>query len=161
MAKSRILIAGIGNIFRGDDGFGVAVAHRLAQCGLPVEVRLVDFGIRGFDLAYALMDDLELAILVDAVTLGGPPGTLYVVEPALDDPAKPSEPCETHGMNPGSVFRMVQATGRKLPPLRLVGCEPATLGSDEDIALGLSEVVQARVDEAARIVEKLVADALA
>ncbi len=83
--KERILIAGIGNIFLGDDAFGVEVVRRLSRSArkLPDEVRIVDFGIRGFDLAYALMEGYEVAILVDATPRGGVPGTLYTIEPDL------------------------------------------------------------------------------
>ena len=78
---ARILIAGIGNIFLGDDAFGVEVARRLVRRRLPDGVRVVDFGIRGLDLTYALLDGYEAVILVDAAPRGGPPGTLYVLEP--------------------------------------------------------------------------------
>src|SRR5947209_2000127 len=89
----QILVAGVGNIFLGDDAFGVEVAQRLLRRSLPEGVRVVDFGIRGFDLAYALMrDDLAeggTAILVDALPRGEPPGTLYVIEPDLDALGEP------------------------------------------------------------------------
>src|SRR6202030_732892 len=81
--KERILIAGIGNIFLGDDAFGVEVVRRLAARKLPDAIRVVDFGIRGFDLAYALMEGYEITILVDATPRGGQPGTLYTIEPDL------------------------------------------------------------------------------
>ena len=91
---------------------------------------MVDFGIRGFDLAYALMDELDLAILVDATPRGGPPGTLYVIEPDLDDLGirQPGGMVETHGMNPMKVLRLVRALGGQPPSVRVVGCEPATSG---------------------------------
>src|SRR5262249_29803931 len=107
MDKSRVLVAGIGNIFLGDDGFVVEVVRRLAVRPLPAEVRVVDYGIRTFDLAFALMDDFDLVILVDASPRGGPPGTLYVIEPELDDPhqsAVAEKLVETHGMNPMKVL---------------------------------------------------------
>ena len=84
--QHRILVACIGNIFLGDDGFGVEVARRFADRPLPEGVRLVDFGIRSYDLAYAMMEDWELIILVDAVPRGGEPGTVYVIEPELPAP---------------------------------------------------------------------------
>jgi hydrogenase maturation protease len=164
VTKPRILVAGIGNIFLGDDAFGVEVVGWLARRRLPPEVRVVDFGIRGFDLTYALLDDYELVILVDATPRGGPPGTLYVIEPEPDEPrgcGAPELAVETHGMNPMKVLEMVRAMTGKLPPLRLVGCEPATLGSEEEPALGLSEAVQASVEEAIRLIEGLIVDALA
>src|SRR5882672_1813652 len=85
MTKPRILVAGIGNIFLGDDAFGSEVARKLQQCSLPKDVRVVDFGIRGFDLAYALLDGHEVTILVDATPRGGEPGTLYTIEPDLSE----------------------------------------------------------------------------
>jgi hydrogenase maturation protease len=151
----RVLVAGVGNIFLGDDAFGVEVARRLIGRPQPDGVRVVDFGIRGFDLAYALMDGPDLAILVDATPRGGPPGTLYVLEP--DEPGPEYSVMETHGMNPERVLQMVRALGGQVPPLRVVGCEPATLGSEEDPAMGLSQPVQAAVDEAVRLVESIVA----
>jgi len=87
MQKPRILVAGIGNIFLGDDGFGVEVAQQLARCDFPPSVRVADFGIRGFDLAYALQDGYETTILIDAFPHGQAQGTVSVVEPDLNDPA--------------------------------------------------------------------------
>src|ERR1700734_1751902 len=91
MTPPRILIAGIGNIFLGDDAFGSEVARRLAARPMPDGVKVVDFGIRGFDLTYALLDGSDATILVDATPRGGPPGTLYVIEP---DPGEAREPEE-------------------------------------------------------------------
>jgi hydrogenase maturation protease len=158
-ATPRILIAGIGNIFLGDDAFGSEVARRMAAHPLPGDVRVVDFGIRGLDLAYALLDDPDAAILVDAVPRGGPPGTLYVIEPDLgaggyataDDPV-----IEAHAMDPVRVLRMAAAMGGRPDRVLVVGCEPATLGSDEDPAIGLSPPVEAAVNEAIRLIESLV-----
>jgi hydrogenase maturation protease len=148
------LIAGIGNIFLGDDAFGVEVAQRLAERSLPDGVRVVDFGIRGFDLAYALLNDIDRAILVDALPRGGAPGTLYVIEPDLQtlDSAAILQP---HGMDPVRVLGLARTLGGALPPIRVVGCEPATLGSEEEPAMGLSDVVLAAVPEAIRLVEAL------
>src|SRR5689334_3931301 len=96
----QILIAGIGNIFLGDDAFGVEVARRMAGRTLPQHVRVVDFGVRSFDLAYALMDDYDTTILVDAVPRGDAPGTLYLIEPALDElGALEGQALEGHDMN--------------------------------------------------------------
>jgi hydrogenase maturation protease len=158
MSSRRILVAGIGNIFLGDDAFGVEVARRLASRPLPAGVRVVDFGIRGFDLALALLDGYDLAVLVDATPRGGPPGTLYVIEPEPEPPEPAEMMVEAHGLNPVNVLRVVRSLGGSPPPLRVVGCEPATLGSDEDPALGLSEPVRAAVDEAVRLIEDLVAE---
>jgi len=156
--KPTILIAGIGNIFLGDDAFGVEVARRLAERNLPEQVRVVDFGIRGFDLAYALQDGYENTILVDACPHGQAPGTLYVIEPdveTLQDPSAPQATVEAHAMNPESVLRMAQAMNIEVKNLLLVGCEPETLGGEEG-QMGLSATVGAAVDEAVKLVESLV-----
>jgi hydrogenase maturation protease len=153
-----ILIAGIGNIFLGDDGFGVEVARRLAQSDFPSSVRVADFGIRGFDLAYALQDEYDTTILIDAFPLGQPPGTVYVVEPNLNDPEASltqTSFVEPHGMNPMNVIRMAVAMHGPLKRVLLVGCEPATFGGDEG-QMGLSDSVQSAVTEAVRVVQRLV-----
>lgn len=159
----RVLIAGIGNIFLADDGFGVEVAQRLANTQFPSGVRVADFGIRGFDLAYALMEGYETTILVDAYPGDGEPGTLFVVEPNLEEPDFPSaQPgaIEPHGMNPDAVLRMAKNMGGDLKRVLLVGCVPATLGPEEG-QMGLSEPVGAAVEEAARLVQSLVTRILA
>jgi hydrogenase maturation protease len=154
-----ILIAGIGNIFLGDDAFGVEVAQRLANRKLPASVKVVDFGIRGFDLAYALLDGFDVTILVDACPRGGTPGTLYVIEPDLN--ATPQSPdagqvaVDAHSMNPMNVIRMAKSMGGELKRIFLIGCEPLTLGPEEG-AMGLSEPVAAVVEEAANRIETLV-----
>jgi hydrogenase maturation protease len=152
---TRILIACIGNIFLGDDGFGSEVARRLAGRPLPPGVVLKDFGIRGLDLTYALLDPYDLVILVDACPRGGEPGTVYLVEP---DPVEPGADTrlETHAMNPMNVLRMVKSMGGAPGRILIVGCEPAEIGSDEEGKLGLSEAVAGAVDEAVRTIETLV-----
>ncbi len=158
MSAPHILVACIGNIFLGDDGFGVEVARRFAPRPLPEGVRVVDFGIRGLDLAYALLDGSEVTIFVDATPRGGAPGTIYVIEPDLADvySAKlEAPPVEAHSMNPMNVLRMVVAMGGTLERILLVGCEPATLGGEEGV-MGLSEPVAAAVDEAVATIESLV-----
>jgi hydrogenase maturation protease len=159
MNRPRILVAGVGNIFLGDDGFGVEVARRLAERPQPEGVCVVDFGIRGFDLAYALMDGLDLALLVDAAPCGHSPGTVYLIEPDREEPdasLSPASVVQTHGMNPMSVLRLVRAMGGQPCPVRIVGCEPATLGTEEDPIMGLSEPVAAAVGEAIRLIESLI-----
>ena len=163
MTRPRILVAGIGNLFRGDDAFGVEVAHRLAARPLPPGVRVVDFGIRGLDLAYAILDGYDVVILVDAISRGGAPGTLCVLEPDPEDPATlpdRGQAVDGHGMDLPAVFHLVRALGGTLPPLYLVGCEPAALGSEEDGALGLSEPVLAAVGGAIGLVEAVIATSL-
>jgi len=158
IAKQSILIAGIGNIFLGDDGFGVEVVKRLANRSVPKGVRVADFGIRGFDLTYALEDGYETVILVDAYPHGETPGTVYVVAPDTDavDPANaPEGVVETHGMNPMKVLRMAKAMNGRLGKVLLVGCEPATFGGEEG-HMGLSKPVEAAVDEAVTLIGSLV-----
>lgn len=158
MTLPSILIAGIGNIFLGDDAFGSEVARRLIERELPPEVRVVDFGIRGFDLAYALLDGYEVTIFVDATPRGGEPGTLYTIEPDLNElnhMEADDAVAETHGMNPMKVLRLVKSMGGEFKRILLVGCEPAPLESEEG-HMGLSEPVQAAVDEAMGLIESLV-----
>lgn len=155
-----VLIAGIGNIFLGDDAFGVEVAQLLAGRKLPERVKVVDFGIRGFDLAYALLDRFDVTILVDACPRGGAPGTLYVIEPDLNVSAQEAPEAgqttvDAHSMNPMNVIRMAESMGGELKRILLVGCEPLTLGPEEG-AMGLSEPVAAMVEEAANRIESLV-----
>ncbi len=157
MMTQRILVAGIGNIFLGDDGFGVEVVQRLGHHQLPENVRVVDFGIRGFDLAYALLDDYGAAILVDAVQRGGAPGSLYVIEPELNGGNEVTGfAIETHNVNPGKVLSLVTALGGQPKRLYVIGCEPATFGSDGNGQMGLSEPVQAVLEEAVGLVQSLV-----
>ena len=159
----RILIAGIGNIFLGDDGFGVEVASKLASRTFPLGVRVTDFGIRGFDLAYALMEGYETTILVDAYPGEGQPGTLFVVEPDLQNVNSAEAQAsfvDPHGMNPLNVLRMAVNMGAQLKRILLVGCVPATLGPEEG-KMGLSEPIEAAVDEALQLLVSLVTKILA
>jgi hydrogenase maturation protease len=159
----KILVAGIGNIFLGDDGFGVEVASRLANQSFPPGVRVTDFGIRGLDLAYALMDGYETTILVDAYPGEGVPGTLFVIEPDLKDlNSAGNQPgfVEPHAMSPVNVLRMATSMGGQLKRVLLIGCVPATLGPEEG-QMGLSKLVAAAVDEAVKLVESLVGRVLA
>lgn len=157
LQKARILVAGIGNIFLGDDAFGVEVVKLLKTCKLPEEVRIADFGIRGFDLVYALQDGYETTILVDACPLGQPPGTICVLEPDLEagDSSDQQNAIQTHGMNPVNVMRMAKAMNVPLKRMLVVGCEPETLGGDEG-RMGLSPPVEAALFEAVRVIEALV-----
>jgi len=160
--KQRILVAGIGNIFLGDDAFGVEVVRRLSGRELPQNVRVTDFGIRGYDLAYALLDGYNTTILVDACPRGQPAGTLYVIEPELSDLGSSEEQqnaVEAHSMNPLNVIRLATSMGGPLKRVLLVGCEPGTLGPEEG-QVGLSEPVEAVIDEAVKLVESLIAKIL-
>ncbi|MGO9141374.1 MAG: hydrogenase maturation protease [Streptosporangiaceae bacterium] len=166
----RLLMAGVGNIFLGDDGFGVEVASRLAGAELPDWVRVADYGIRGMHLAYDLASGYDSAILIDATPRGGEPGTIYVIEPerppaaaagataqAGDGPAEVGGSLlfNAHGMQPDVVLRVLDMLGAEAGPLLVVGCEPASV----DYGIGLSEPVEAAVDEAIRVVLDLVASA--
>ena len=161
--RKRLLIAGIGNIFLADDGFGVEMAARLRNQSFPSGVRVTDFGIRGFDLAYALMEGYETTILVDAYPGEGRPGTLLVVEPDLNElNSVGTSPgfIEPHAMNPISVLRMAKSMGAELKHVLVVGCVPATLGPEEG-QMGLSEPVVAAVDDAVDLIDSLVTQILA
>ena len=156
--RPKILVAGIGNIFLGDDAFGVEVVRRMAGLNLPASVRVSDFGIRGFDLAYALQDGYETTILVDACPHGQDPGTLYVIEPdlkVLDNPQDPQAAIEAHAMNPMNVLRMARAMNIELKNILLVGCEPETLGGEEG-QMGLSAPVESAVDAAVKLIESVI-----
>ena len=156
-AAPRILVAGIGNIFLGDDAFGVEVVRRLATCELPANVRVSDFGIRGFDLAYALLDGYDATILVDACPRGEPAGTLYVIELDVNNLGGPEQQVavEAHSMNPLNVLRLAVSLGGPLERVLLLGCEPSTLGAEEG-HMGLSEPIEAVIDAAVKLVQSLV-----
>ncbi len=151
-----ILVACIGNIFQGDDSFGFEVARALAGRTMPGDVRVVDFGIRGLDLTYALMDAPELTILVDAVSRGGAPGTLYVIEPDVDGTDGLEQGMDAHSMDPVQVLRAARNMGGRLGRVLLVGCEPADLGG-ADGRMGLTPQVGAAIKPAADLVESLIA----
>jgi hydrogenase maturation protease len=159
MAPPRILVAGIGNIFLGDDAFGCEVVKELSRRFWPENVHIRDFGIRGFDLTYALLDGYDVTILVDATPRGEVPGTLYTIEPDLNELETldaGAMAIETHGMNPLKVLSLVKSMGGELQKIMLVGCEPETFGPEEG-CLGLSPLVRTAVREAATIVASLVA----
>jgi hydrogenase maturation protease len=155
--NERILVAGIGNIFLGDDGFGVEVVRRLAGRELPEGVEVVDFGIRGLDLAYALQEEYELVVFVDATPRGQEPGTVYLIEPEIEEDGEVS--LDTHGMDPVKVIKLSRALGARPTRTLVVGCEPQVVVSGEDyddMLMELSEPVRAAVGEAVRLVESLV-----
>ena len=157
MSHRRVLVAGIGNIFLGDDGFGVEVVRRLAGSGLPEGVEVKDFGIRGLDLAYALQDGYELVVFVDATPRGDEPGTVYLIEPEIEDDGEIS--LDTHGMDPVKVIKLARALGARPTRTLVVGCEPQVVVSGEDyddMLMELSEPVRAAVEEAAKLVGSLV-----
>jgi hydrogenase maturation protease len=139
----RILVAGIGNIFFGDDAFGSEVARELMQREWPEGVRVDDFGIRSYDLAYAILDGYDAVVFLDATPRGEPPGTISLIEldtHALGNGAQGA--VDAHSMNPVSVLQMVLALGGTASRLYLIGCEPAVLETEE---LGLSAPVRAAI----------------
>ncbi len=154
--ERKVLVAGVGNIFLGDDGFGVEVANRLARVPMPDGVRVADYGIRGVHLAYELLDGYDALVLVDALPMAEPPGTVAVIEPdraALTPAADDVAPAmDAHSMNPAAVLGMLAGLGGTVDVIRVVGCQPATV----EEGIGLSPVVEAAVDEAVSVVEELV-----
>lgn len=157
----NVLVAGIGNIFFGDDGFGCEVAAQLMRRPLPEGVRVIDFGIRSYDLAYAMMDGPDVTIFIDATSRGQPPGTIYLIEPDqkfLDNVS--DEVANAHSMNPVRVLQLIRSLGGQPGRLYLVGCEPAVL-EPEDGAMGLSQPVQAAIPKALEMVDSLLRDLLA
>jgi hydrogenase maturation protease len=158
----RVLVAGIGNVFLGDDAFGCEVAAVLTTRRLPAGVDVADYGIRGMDLAYAMLDGYDAVVLVDAAPRGRAPGSLHVIEPDLDlgTDAAP----EAHGMDPVRVLALARRLGDgALPRVLIVGCEPGHCPAADDPAPepGLSPPVLAAVGQAASLVERVVDDLLA
>jgi hydrogenase maturation protease len=158
----EVLVAGVGNIFLGDDGWGVEVVRQLHSHELPEFVKVQDFGIRGVHLAYELLDGYELLILVDAVPRGRDPGTVFVIEPDLTDAGAGSlaegaregdNPLiDAHGMEPASVLNLLETLGGRVKRAIVVGCEPLDIGE----RMELSDAVATSVPEAVRIIRELI-----
>ncbi len=158
--EPRVLLAGIGNVFLGDDAFGVAVARRLARLDLPPGVEVADFGIRGLDLAYALQD-YDAVVFVDAAPRGEAPGTLSVIEPDLD---AGEVAIDTHGMDPVRVLGLARAVGRVPSRVLVLACEPERVvhgEHDEDLLGELSPAVEAAVGEAVAVAQSLAGELVA
>jgi hydrogenase maturation protease len=161
--EKQILVAGIGNAWLGDDGFGGEVVKRLEARDLPSGVTVADFGIGGLDLAYEVMRGYDGLVLIDISRQGGEPGTLYVMEPDEQDIAagiEDGELLDPHGMDPQTVLRFVRAVGGWPGKVVVIACEPAEV---EEMGIGLSAGVSAAVEHAAELVattiEELRADA--
>jgi hydrogenase maturation protease len=154
---ARVLVAGIGNVFLGDDGFGVALANRLAARELPAGVEVVDFGIRGMDLAWAMQDGYDAVVLLDATPRGEAPGTLYLIEPEVE---ARSQRVEGHAMDPVAVLSLVDALGGTPPRTLVLGCEPLTRidPGDESLVADLSEPVRLALEEGMTMVGSLLAE---
>ncbi|TCK22327.1 hydrogenase maturation protease [Pseudonocardia endophytica] len=158
-AAPRVLVAGIGNVFLGDDGFGVEVAQRLlARGGLPDGVEVADVGIRGVHLAYQLLDGWDGLLLVDAMHRDGPPGTLYRLEHTYDGPPRRAGiQVDGHDMSPDVVLGLLRELAvatdvdRPVGRVLVVGCEPATTAE----GIGLSPPVAAAVEPALDVVDEL------
>ncbi|NDU74116.1 hydrogenase maturation protease [Actinomadura sp. DSM 109109] len=155
----RVLVAGIGNVFHGDDGFGVEVVRRLRARTPPPGADVIDFGIRGIDLMYALGDGYEAVVLVDAAERGHAPGTVSLVEPGPDDFGGVA--VDAHGLDPARVLRLARDNGPVPPRILLVACEPSARTTEATWEMALSAPVAAAVEEAAGLVERLLAEELA
>jgi hydrogenase maturation protease len=162
LPRKGILIAGVGNVFLSDDGFGVEVARRLATRALPAGVEVADVGIRGMHLAYRLLDGYRALVLVDTVCRGGAPGTLYLLEHDLDGPVDSAAAFDAHGMDPGALLATLDGLARGVGVTRpvdrvlVVGCEPWSV----DEGIGLTDDVAAVVDRATQAVVDLVGSLL-
>ncbi|MFC5746230.1 hydrogenase maturation protease [Actinomadura rugatobispora] len=160
-AAGRVLVAGIGNVFLGDDGFGVEVVGRIDVPALPAGVDVVDYGIRGVHLAYDLLDGRhDTLIMVDALPVDGPPGGLAVLDAADPDEGMGGDAVlgapavDGHGMHPLAVLRLLRRLGGDVERVLVVGCRPAVV----EERMGLSEPVRAVLDEAVRLVTALARD---
>lgn len=149
MVEPRILVAGIGNIFLGDDGFGPEVVRQLTPQPLGSPVRVVDYGIRGMHLAYDLLDGCDALVLIDAIPDRGCPGTVHVFEAELDEDSGPV--LDAHGMDPGAVLASLRSLGGATPPTIVVGCEVASVEEQ----LGLSDVVAAAIPVAVQATHRV------
>jgi hydrogenase maturation protease len=161
--SGRILVAGIGNIFLGDDAFGVEVVRHLRDASVPPGVDVSDYGIRGMHLAYDLLDGRhDVLVMVDALPLDEPPGTLAVIQVDLDDPGWALRPADVldvpeadaHGMDPDSVLRLLRGLGGRVDRVFVVGCRPESV----EERMELSAAVAGAIDEAVRIVVGIVRD---
>lgn len=163
---ARILVAGVGNIFLRDDGFGVEVVQHLVGRDFGTGVEVEDFGIRGVHLAYQLLEGYDTLILIDAVSRGFDPGTLFVLEPDVSAARPEAEDAvetgaaplvDAHGMTPGAMLASLDLLGGHVSRVRVVACEPADISE----GLGLTSVVGAAVPAAVEMVEQIIAEEVA
>ena len=155
----KVLVAGVGNVFLGDDGFGVEVARRLVSEEFPDGVDVADFGIRGVHLAHQLLEGYDTFILIDAVARGEAPGTVFVIEPDFERADNPQRRengflLDAHGLDPELVLGMVKDWGGAIGRVLIVGCEPAEV----EERMGLSDSVARAVDGAVKLVRELISD---
>ena len=151
----NVLVAGVGNVLRGDDGFGVAVVERLEREGLPAGVRTMDVGIGGIHLVQELQDPVDALILVDALDLGRPPGTVITMRPEIREPSGPDDLADMHYATPERALMLAGALRRLPADVWLVGCQPADA---ERVGEGLSPPVSAAVGTAVAEIKRLVAE---
>ncbi len=151
----KVLIAGIGNVFLGDDGFGVEVARRLRSAPLPPGVEVVDVGIRGVHLAYQLCDGWDLLVAVDVITRGGAPGTLYVVEPEIAEAGA----ADAHSIDLRSVLSLSKTLGGRVDRVLVVGCEPADLSERMGLSDAVADCVEPTVQRVRQLAEGAVPNA--
>lgn len=154
----KVLAAGIGNVFFGDDGFGVEVADRLACAPMPDGVRLGEYGIRGVHLAYELLDGYDVLVLIDALPMGEPAGTVAVVDVDPADVTSPST-MDAHSMSPATVLGLLTGLGGSVGRVVVVGCEPATITDGMGLSPVVEEAVPAAVAAVRELLEQLTAEA--
>jgi hydrogenase maturation protease len=156
--EMRILVAGVGNAWLRDDGFGSEVARRLAEREMPAGVAVMDAGTGGLDLAYEVMRGYDALVIVDVSRQGGAPGTLYVMEAdeaSVDGKIEDGEAVNPHGMDPQTVLRFVKSIGAWPGRVMVIACEPEDV---TELGFGLSEQVQAAVDRAVELVDETIAE---
>jgi hydrogenase maturation protease len=154
--KKRMMVAGVGNMFMKDDGFGAEVVKRMRECELPEGVEICDFGTGGLKLAYDLMKGYDGLILVDSSPRNEEPGTLYVIEPEpeeFDADLENGGPIDPHGADPATVLRFVKAIGSWPGKILIIGCEPQNV---DEFEVGLSEPVMQAVNGAVKLVEEAI-----
>lgn len=166
-SRPRILVAGVGNVLRRDDGFGVETAQRLQRAGdLPEGVTVIETGIGGMSLVQQLLDGYDALIVLDATQRAGPPGAVYVLGAEtpnladLDQDSRESLFADMHYAEPGRVLMLAKALGALPPRVWIVGCEPA---DTEDIGIGLTPEVArgvlCAVGEVRRLIASIAAEA--
>jgi hydrogenase maturation protease len=152
--EKQILVAGVGNAWLQDDAFGGECARRLEARGVPSGVTVMDFGTGGLDLAYELMRGYDALVLLDASRQGGEPGTLYVLEPSMEELAGPIEDGDVinpHGMDPQTVLRFVAAIGGFSGRVVVIGCEP---GEVDEVGVSMTPAIEGAVERALEVVSE-------
>lgn len=154
-----ILIAGVGNIFLGDDAFGSVVVDRMANSNLPLQARIVDFGIRGFDLSFELLKNYDLVIFIDAISKGSGPGSISVLEITPANVPDTSAP-DAHGMVLAKSIELARTMGARFGKLCVIGCKPETVEPKQNGEFALSASVAAAVEPAIQLVHLVVKEFL-